>query len=218
MPSSPAAPQACSTRGDSSGSGGDKETLDEVTRLPPELPGSPSSELMLFTLLAVLILSCCPAWGWPAPTTPSVPGPPGPSSLPTTWNPGSGDQERTAKERPQAPAQDHLADGSPVSYLATLPLGTSWPTRAGSISHSSVPCTLSDRLVCFQGCTPVGTAVTFQPQVVVPSQFPLQGVPSCPLLPAYALGLLLPVHTVQVTSSLLPLLSPVSHSLDSQCV
>lgn len=164
MPSSRAAPQACSTQGDLSGPGGDEETLDEVTRLPPGLPVSPSSELMLFTLLAVIILSCCPAWGWPAPTAPSVPGPPGPSSLPTTWNPGSGIQERTAEERPQAPAQNHLADGSP----ATLPLGTSWPTRAGSISHCSAPCTPSDRLVCSQGCTPVGTAVTFQPRVVIP--------------------------------------------------
>lgn len=121
---------------------------------------------MHFTPLAVLILSRSPAWGWQAPGTPLAPGPPGPSSLPATWNPGSGDQERTAKERPQAPAQNHLADGSPVSHLPTLPLGTSWPTRAGSDTHRSAPCTLPHRLVGFQGCTLVGTAVTFQPQVV----------------------------------------------------
>lgn len=218
MPSSAAAPRACSAQGDSPGPGGDKETPEEVTGLPPGLPVSSFSELILFTLLPVLSLSCRPAWGWPAPTSPSVPGPPGPSSLPTAWNPGSGDPERTAKESSQAPAQNHLADGSPVSYPAPLPLVTPWTTRAGSVSYCSAPCTLSDRLVCFQGRTAVGTAGTFQPQVVLPSQFPLQGAPSCPLLPTYALRLLLPVHTIQVPSGLLPLLSPVSHSLYSQCV
>lgn len=121
VPSSAAAPRACSAQGDSPGPGGDKETPEEVTGLPPGLPVSSFSELILFTLLPVLSLSCRPAWGWPAPTSPSVPGPPGPSSLPTAWNPGSGDPERTAKESPQAPAQNHLADGSPVSYPAPLP-------------------------------------------------------------------------------------------------
>ena len=88
------------------------------------------------------------------------------SPLPTTWNPGSRALERTAEERPQAPAQYHLANGSPEPYLATLTPETSGPTRAGSgISHRPPVCTVSVRLVCFQGSTPVGTAVTCLLQV-----------------------------------------------------
>lgn len=119
--------------------------------------------------------------------------PPGPSPLPTTWNPSSRDQERTAKERPQGANSEPSGKWFPESYLATLRLGTSWPTRAGSTSHWSPLCTLTGWSVfsghtCGHSCNLLALGSHSLP-------VPFAWSALMPLMPTYALGLLLPVHS-----------------------